>query len=272
MPEDEGVSIGLLRKQLGFTQTEALNLYVTLNLELANRGENVRPKAMTDAPVASPDTRAPIWTVLNTDDLMDVICQHLTILEVELDADKGHFEMRRSPMVGVCKAGALAIWRVFRCWRVADMQGTSAEAVANLKATVTDLQGTAAEAAVVRSIRRYRPYHISKTEHEKIKLVKDACKRPAVRALWENRLMTEDTPYPQGTPTSFDDVVVAKSKHFTINFHSGSTMPVNGQSIAKLFPDVKSSTWLAGKRWLDGKDGWLNDELINAGLANLSTH
>ena len=152
------------------------------------------------------------------------------------------------------------------------MQGTSAEAVANLKATVTDLQGTAAEAAVVRSIRRYRPYHISTTEHEKIKLVKDACKRPAVRALWENRLMTEDTPYPQGTPTSFDDVVVARAKHFTINFHAGSTIPVKGQDIAKLFPDVKSSTWLAGKRWLDGKDGWLNDELINAGLANLSTH
>ena len=152
------------------------------------------------------------------------------------------------------------------------MQGTSAEAVANLKATVTDLQGTAAEAAVVRSIRRYRPYHISKTEHEKIKLVKDACKRPAVRALWENRLMTEDTPWPQGTPTSpwpqgtptsFDDVVVARAKHFTINFHAGTTIPVKGQDIAKLFPDVKSST---------GKDGWLNDELINAGLANLSTH
>ena len=124
--EDEGVAIGHLRKQLGFTQTEALNFYVTLNLELANR-ENAGPEATPNAPVASPDTSAPIWTVLNTDDLMDVICQHLTILEVELDADKGHFEMRRSPMVGVCKAGALAIWRVFRCWRVADMQGTSAE-------------------------------------------------------------------------------------------------------------------------------------------------
>ena len=142
------------------------------------------------------------------------------------------------------------------------MQGTAAEAEVNLKATVTDLQGTAAEAAVVRSIRRYRPYHISSTEHEKIKLVKDACKRPGVRALWANKLMTKDTSYPQGT-SSFDDVVVAEAMHFTINFHAGSTIPVKGRDIAKLFPDVRSST---------GKDGWLTDELINAGLANLSTH